>query len=671
MIEYIQAKKIVAAVVIRSERNKLSLLTQDNKHDKIPSTKVLFCFPGFATLPIEHAPILASLKDYVKQRQEEAASIPLQELWEVIVEDNVNTLWSLNEIAELYYGDTAQTEHLSIIHRALASDNTWFIRKGDHYKARPPDQVKDILTRRRTEKLRSQERTVIGNWLKDIWLQGNSKQYALPEGYEDAAKRYLTWLKDVALNGTDSPRFKEISELLKSIDIWRKDTPFRILVKAGVWSEHENLLLHRFRITPEFSPEIEEEAKNAAARLNEILLQPERIDLRNHHCFSIDDEDTTEIDDALSIETVPEGYLIGIHIADASSFISADSPLDLEARDRATAIYLPTGKIRMIPAALGDNACSLVCGQERPAVSFLITFNNSFEMVETQIALSVIKVQKRYTYDQADEILHHYQPLLDICNTLRAAREKRGAVTLPFPRASIKVDKNFNVYLELEKPGGPSQIVVSELMILANRLAGELFHGKNAPAYFRSQAPPDKEIPQKNDYTPDELYRLRRHLRKGELSLDPASHSGLGLDAYVQVTSPIRRYVDLLMQRQLKSLLRSDSLFYQREELEALLPSLKEALSQAEQIERDQKAYWTMKFLETKRWEQFDAVILQNLPDKHIIILPEVAWETDCPLLRGQKLSPGDRIKVKIETVWPREHLVRVSPVEAVSVSGQ
>ncbi len=298
----------------------------------------------------------------------------------------------------------------------------------------------------------------------------------------------------------------------------------------------------------------------AAAKLADD--REDRLDLTHLPAITIDDEDTTEIDDALTLEAVDGGYRIGIHIADTSHFIDPDSLLDKEAIERGTDIYLPEGKTCLFPEALSENAMSLVAGQDRLAFSYLVDLNPELEVVSTRMALTVIRVAQRLTYPEADQQFQTSQAvwtsLLPISERLRSERQQKGAVTLPFPRASVKVtyqDGEPQIKIWSERPDSPSQLVVSEMMILANRLSAEALSSNGIAAIFRSQEPPDVTIPPDVDTSPQSLFKLRRHFRRGSVGLDPARHAGLGLDAYLQATSPIRRFSDLVAQRQLKSLL--------------------------------------------------------------------------------------------------------------------
>lgn len=656
LVEYLQAKRLVCALCLRSDhKDNLYVRTEDNREDRVAVSKVVLSSPVLLVTP-NSAPeeMVRLLKQASSVREQIASQVSLEEAWELLVDEDEDV--TLADLAGLVFAGETGPEQLSGLYRALANDKLYFQRKGDNYRPRSRELVAESQARLKTEDDRAQERDVVGRWLKDLWTDGNA---SLPEGFEKAGTRYLTWIREVALAGPDASRFKDIAKLFKDLEISGKDAAFRIMVRSGQWSEDENLLLHRFHTPIEFAPELEEAARRCT------YSEEGRRDLRHLDCITIDDADTTEIDDALSLEVLEDGFRVGIHIADASAFLEPGSTLDREARDRGTAIYLPERKIRMLPECLGDDAISLVADRDRPSFTFLVDVDRDFNITGHWMGPALIHVRRRLTYSEADELLEGppWAQLLAIARSLRGQREKAGAVTLPFPRTTVKVGPEGQIEIERESPSAPSQVLVSEMMILGNRLSGEFLSAHAVPALFRSQPPPDKPIPADTEFTPETLYRLRRLFRRGEIGLVPARHNGLGLDAYTQATSPIRRYCDLVVQRQLKSMLSTGEPFYTTEEVEEILHQVERSSAQADLLEKDRRAYWTLRYLEQRRWQELDALVLQNMPDKHVVQITSILWETDCPLVPRRPLPPGTRLKVRIELVWPREQLVRVTPV--------
>ena len=668
-VEFLQGKRIAAALCLRQDKpGRVFVRTDEGREEKLLEEKVLFSVADLLSPGSAPEAIAEALRKAAAEREELAASIPLKDLWELLQGEDPGAANRLEDLAGVYFSGRPGPLELSALYRALEADRVFFVRKGDGYVLRPATQVEETLLRQQVEATREKEREVLVRWLSNLWqrppVQGEA---ALPEGFEEAARRALTWVREVALQGQEARRFKDVQALLKDAGISRKDAPFQVLVKAGLWTEHENLLLQRFRVPLAFSEDLVGEALELA-RQAEPLQDPTREDLRDLDCFTVDDAFTTEIDDALSLEELPDGGCrVGVHIADASAYVLPGSAMDREARHRATAIYLPDLKVRMIPPPLAEDACSLVAGQDRPAFSFLVEYDGDLEVRSSRMVPSVIRVRERHTYESADAAMEagRWDRFLALARVLRNRRRADGAVTVPFPRVNVRVDSTGTVTIEREAANAPSQVLVSEMMILANRVAGEFLSGQGAAAVYRCQEPPDKPIEDVEEFDPARAYAARRFMRKGALVLHPARHHGLALDHYTQVTSPIRRYNDLLMQRQLKALLAGGPPRYEKADLEELVGSTRQALEQAEQLEKDRRNYWILRYLEERLWKEQEAVVVANHPDKHVVQLCDCLWETDCAHIPGRPLPPGTRIPVRIELVWPRDGVVRVSPVVA------
>lgn len=670
LVEYFNNKKLLCALSLSVDRkDQVHVRTEEGREDRVAKAKLIFSGSGSDSLGLDSSPerITEWLKAASARRDACARGVALEELWELVAEEG--GVFSLKDLAELQFSSPA-ADQMSGLYRALEGDRVWFFRKGQDYAPRTRDQVQETRNRLLAEEEKAREREVAMRWLRDLWR--GDFEFSSGSELDKTQARYLNWIREVALLGNEAPRFKDIQALFKELDIGGKDAAFRLLVKAGVWGPDEFLTLHRLHPPMEFEPELLAAADRCRDLLQAGLTDPERLDLTHLPALTIDDQWTSEVDDGLTLERTAQGFRLGIHIADASHFVQPGTALDDEGLDRGTTIYLPERKIRMLPDVLGDELCSLSVGAPRLAFSFLVDTDADFQPTASQFALTRIQVARRLTYEEADALIAAGDDpvLADLHRAalaLRAARQAKGAVTLPFPRANLRVeiDEAGEPQISITRDASevPAQTVVSEMMILANKLSGECFAEHSIPALFRSQPEPEKPIPADVDPAPESLYKLRRLMKKGEVGLVPARHAGLGLDAYSQATSPIRRYVDLLAQRQLKAHLKGEPLPYSAEQVAALAPRLERTTQQAEQLERERKQYWTLRFLEQKRWAELDAVVLQNLPDKHWVQLTSVLYELECPLVPRHPLPPGSRLKVRIELVWPREGTVRVTPV--------
>ena len=266
--------------------------------------------------------------------------------------------------------------------------------------------------------------------------------------------------------------------------------------------------------------------------------------------LAIDDEGNEEPDDALSLE----GERLWVHVADVSALVSPDSPADLEARARGSTLYLPDGPVPMLPpeavARLG-----LGLDEVSPALSFGLELDEAGELRTVEILPSWVRIT-RLTYEEAATRLDE-EPLRGLDRLAARYQERRyalGAISLDLPEVRI--------WLEGERirirPIAPlrSRDIVTEAMLMAGEGAARFALERGLPLPFTTQAPPT------SDDRPRDLagmFALRRTLRPSEYSSVPGPHAGLGLPAYAQATSPLRRYLDLVVHQQIRAWLRQAS----------------------------------------------------------------------------------------------------------------
>ena len=665
-VEYLRDKKLVSAVCLRQDKpGRIFVRAQKGREEKLQESKALFPVAGFIKLDAPYDEIDQALNEAGLKREQMAASLDIKELWELVCDEPADKQWSLSELSDLSLGDCTPVE-LSAAYRALEGDRTYFTRKGDCYLIRSAEQVQEALYSQQKEAEFKAEREAIVRWLDKIWKQTNPcSELSLPEGYQAAAQKALASLADVVMLGNESHRCRDVQNLLTALGINKRNAPFTLLVKSGYWSEHENVMLHRLGLSQEFTPEVEAEASRLS---HEVAIKADsgRADLRGLNCVTIDDASTNDLDDAISYELLPSGNCrVGVHIADVSAYIPEDSLVDREAFDRSTSIYLPDLCISMVPSIMAHECCSLVAGVDRLAFSFLAEFSPDGELVSSQITPSVINVSERLTYEDANRYLaeNRWPGLGELVDRLREQRKAKGALLVPFPRVQVKVKPDWEIVVVRESPNEPSQKLVSEMMILANRLGAEALFNGGFPAIYRTQEPPEKPIDEMAQYDPAIAYACKRYMHRGVMSTDDSPHSGLGLEHYIQVTSPIRRYHDLLMQRQLKALVGGAEPRYTTERLQQCLTVTKLRTSQADQLERDRRSYWILRYLEKQQCQAVEACVVANHPDKHIVQLTDTLWETECALVPKHPMPPGTRLWVRIDLVWPRDQIVNVSPI--------
>ena len=334
-------------------------------------------------------------------------------------------------------------------------------------------------------------------------------------------------------------------------------------------------------------------------------------------------------------------------------------------KERATSLYLPDLKVRMLPEVLADDALSLLEGKPRLALSFLLRISREGELLTSRLVPSKVKVARRYDYAQVDALVASGDPywseLAQLAQRLTRMREAKGAINLPFPRMEVRLEANGAVRLVPDERDSVAQTIVSEAMILANRVAAQYMVEHGLPAIFRGQKAPEPAIEPRSQWLAHHLYEVRKGFARSTQGLEPVPHSGLGLDAYIQSTSPIRRYRDLIHQRQLSHHLKHGKPRYTAEQMEEIMTLTSGPVSAAEKMERNRRAYYLHKYLRAQRGKELDAVVLASSADRYVLQLSESLREVEVPHGSGALKAPGDKVKVKLLSVYPRDRVVKVS----------
>ena len=372
------------------------------------------------------------------------------------------------------------------------------------------------------------------------------------------------------------------------------------LIVRGLLDPDEPLGLRGSVWSRSFPTDLVEEANRLVALSNEQLPGDEqRIDLTHLATYSLDDAGTREIDDALSLERRDGVDWIWIHIADPSRLIGIDSPLDQEARRRATSLYLAEGVMPMLPLELAAGPLSLRAGQRCAALSVAVRLDDDGAVAEQRIARSWIRPRYGLTYTDGDELIELAPPgdeaLSDLSRLLIQRmrwRRSNGAVMFDRPEGRFRRSDGA-LTLQVIDPS-PSRLMVSEAMLLMGAVVASFGQEHNLPLPYRSQ--PAAELPSSDelDRIPEGPARdaaIKRCLSRGIQGTRPMPHFSLGLAAYVQATSPIRRYADLVAHRQILAQLSAVPPMSE-ERLGELIDDLDDPLRQSIQISREDQRHW-------------------------------------------------------------------------------
>lgn len=410
--------------------------------------------------------------------------------------------------------------------------------------------------------------------------------------------------------------------------------------------------------------EFPEKVVNQAERIKETLNEGDfyqRLDLRDMVMVTIDGEDAKDLDDAVSLTKKGNLYYLGVHIADVSNYVQYSSALDKEALKRGTSVYLVDRVIPMLPKKLSNGICSLNAGEDRLALSCLMTIDEKGKVISHKIAETVIRVNERMSYTDVKKILlkedetvtERYRDLVpmffqmgELSQILRKRRKKRGSIDFDFPESKILLDdmgKPVEIYAYEHNVATE---LIEDFMLTANETVAEEYALLNLPFLYRTHENPDEEKIEaalalvhqagikvkkaKENISPKEIQKILKELKgmdcepflsrlilrsmkQAKYTVDCTGHFGLAAKYYCHFTSPIRRYPDLQIHRIIKEHLRgkmSDAKIRHYDQILEEVARQSSAMERrAEEVERETVKMKKAEFMKQHIGETFDGVI--------------------------------------------------------------
>ncbi|MEH1874896.1 ribonuclease catalytic domain-containing protein [Nostoc sp.] len=632
--------------------------------------QITYTVTGQTYKPPEIASFLEQVKPYLDPSSLEVA-------WELLVEDGETV--TPDQMANLLFSESTAPPCYAA-HCLLSDDKLYFKQKGDAYEPRTATQVAERQHQVEIEALKAKGQqeflTRVEQALKGEAVEWGRHDRQRLEGLE----KYAALIADTVRTGVNydslARAYPPSAPVLETMTmLGRPTTPqgaFQLLVDLGCWSPYENLFLRRSSIPIQFPNKVLEVAQQ---RLDfpPIDSDTNRLDLTHLKVYTIDDETTTEIDDGLSWEVLPDGQeRLWVHIADPTRWLVPEDELDLEARKRGSTVYLPTGMIPMFPEVLATGPMSLIQGRVCCALSFGIILGTSGVVEDYSIHTSLIKPTYRLTYEDVDEMLQlrvQAEPEIAAIATWaqkrRAWRYAQGAISITMPEAMIKVkDDEINIDI---LDDSPSRQVVAEMMIVAGEVAARYGKAHSIPLPFRGQ--PQPELPPEEELLllPAGFVRacaMRRCMPKSEMSITPLRHAGLGLDTYTQATSPIRRYSDLLTHFQLKAHLRGEVLPFTADQLKEVMMTVTSITQEVTMVERQTNRYYALEYLRRHPEETWEVTVLMWLREDSnlaLILLEDLGLQL--PMVFKRSVNLGEQILVKVSHADPQKDMIQFQEI--------
>ena len=408
--------------------------------------------------------------------------------------------------------------------------------------------------------------------------------------------------------------------------------------------------------------EFPEKVLNQAVRVGKEVSGADcagRKDLRDWQMVTIDGEDAKDLDDAVSLTMEGENYVLGVHIADVTNYVQERSALDREALERGTSVYLADRVIPMLPQKLSNGICSLNAGENRLALSCIMKISKTGEIVDHEIAETVICVDRRMSYSGVQKILQsdeqalkeneEFVPMIlqmkELSDLIRERRGRRGSIDFDFPETKILLDENGKPVEIRPYERNDATKIIEDFMLMANETVAEEYFWRELPFLYRTHEVPDEEkirklstfinnfgyhIHVRNEVKPKEIQKLLgkvegtpeedlisrlalRSMKRARYTTENTGHFGLAAKYYTHFTSPIRRYPDLQIHRIIKENLRGrlneNRISHYEEILSEVARKCSERERSAEEAEREVTKMKKAEYMRARIGEEYDGVI--------------------------------------------------------------
>ncbi|MDP6104095.1 MAG: ribonuclease catalytic domain-containing protein [Gammaproteobacteria bacterium] len=588
MVNSLVAYKGKPAKILSQTTHKFELLFEDGSTLRVREKDFRLVHPDF--IKVQNADNADNSTDYSILSEFQGELLSIKELTEWLFED--------------YSPQNAWNVYL------LVDDGLYFYWQKDKVFVRECNQVDSIKAKRESEHLEAES---IKSCVENI----NNNTFT-----EDDLI-HIEAISRVALN-----RSKH-AKILQALGVENSpEEAHRLLLKLNYYNKAFNPYPDRNQIL------IDEQLDITHNDVN-------RTDLTHLKSYAIDNKNSSDADDAISIDKDN----IWVHIADVSSVVEANSELDIYAQERASNLYLPGQIIHMLPESV-TYECSLGSSETSKALSVGFSINGD-EIVDIKIIHSIIKV-KKISYDEANLVIDSDKNLAElqkIVNQHKSYRKKNGAISLDLPNVDVRI--NDNKVSITQQHTSPSRELIAEMMVMAGRAVAKFSIDNDISMPFAVQD--DGEFPQdildrSDSLSLSESFNATKYFKRSAISTKIRPHSGLGLESYLRVTSPLRRYLDLLVHQQLSNFITEKKTLGdgQIKKIITKINSIMPAVNRT--VRTSNEHYKCLYLLQNRDWVG-EGVVVDTRGDKAVIIIPSIGMLAQVKLKTQANLD--DKVNLK------------------------
>jgi exoribonuclease II len=568
--------------------------------------------------------------------------------------------YRLQDMAADFLEDPEDGWSVAALLIALKNDSLRFQQKKNEFFARSSEEITRLTEaaaiRAENERRRAREK----DWADDL-LSGQKPMTAPEE--EDHWRQFLDRLVNLLIYLGQSPEKDYLAGLFRCQPIDTIDSERRLLDCLAL-TDHR-LSWGQLQIKRVLGDlHCAESDVSSVAIVEKQLSYSSRagvdiLDQRSLESYTIDGEETRDFDDAISWAFVDGGTVIRCHIADVATFVDRTDAGFERAERRMASLYTLKGVYPMFPSDLSENVFSLKAGADRPVLTFEFFAGSDGSVDLRHICRSIIRVKRNLTYEVVDRLIEDDQSdwsvLWHIATRLKQQRSENGSLELDRVEVKLDISRPEAIRIKTIRENTPATMLVQELAILTNHQAARFCRERGLKCLYRSQAPYSLL---KEPVAGQRLCLGDIQLQPARIVLEPDIHSALGLDCYLQVTSPIRRFLDLINQKTILAALTDTVFSFSTAELLIWAQRGEETQKAYGQVERRLLDHWKIRYLEQHRQERFEAEFIRPLRNGRALFnltalqLKVEGW------IDGRR--PGELFTVVMDQIDSRIDTVRV-----------